>query len=142
MDDEVLVSARAAQHRATELRERAERTIAAAEVVAASVRTGFVPEVAELRREVEGLRLALETRAVIEQAKGVVMATTGCDVDEAFHFLVRRSQRENRKLREIAEELVSRAASGLHRTSADPRGVMDGHQHDHAVDGAGRRSER
>jgi AmiR/NasT family two-component response regulator len=60
----------------------------------------------ELREEVEGLRRALASRAIIEQAKGIVMATSGCDADEAFRILVQQSQHQNRKLREVAAELV------------------------------------
>lgn len=53
-----------------------------------------------------GLRLALATRAVIERAKGKLMATEGCSDEEAFAIMVRASQRENVKLREIARRLV------------------------------------
>ena len=52
------------------------------------------------------LQQAMESRAVIEQAKGILIASTGCDADEAFHLLVKQSQHENRKLREVAAELV------------------------------------
>lgn len=48
----------------------------------------------------------MQSRAVIEQAKGMLMATQRCSADEAF--LVRASQRENRKLREMADELVNK----------------------------------
>lgn len=62
----------------------------------------------DLRDEISGLRDSRASRAVIEQAKGVLMATTGCDADEAFVLLRKQSQHENRRLREIAEELVRR----------------------------------
>lgn len=52
------------------------------------------------------LRGALDSRAVIEQAKGIVMASRGLDADRAFETLVAASQRENRKLRDIAAEVV------------------------------------
>ena len=52
------------------------------------------------------LRTAMASRAPIEQAKGIIMATVGCDPDTAFKRLVQQSQHENRKLREVAEELV------------------------------------
>jgi AmiR/NasT family two-component response regulator len=58
------------------------------------------------------LRTALESRAAIEQAKGIIMATTRCDADTAFRTLVQQSQHENRKLRDIALELVTRYRSG------------------------------
>ena len=55
----------------------------------------------------QDLATAMRSRAVIEQAKGIMMGAQRCSADEAFQILVRASQRENRKLREIAEELVS-----------------------------------
>lgn len=58
----------------------------------------------------EQLTQAMASRATIEQAKGVVMAGRRCGEDEAFEILVRASQRENRKLREIAEQIVHAAA--------------------------------
>ena len=57
----------------------------------------------------EGLTEAMRSRAVIEQAKGILMAAGGRTPDDAFGLLVRASQRENRKLRDIAAELVQRA---------------------------------
>jgi GAF domain-containing protein len=52
---------------------------------------------------------ALETRPVIEQAKGILMATTpGLDADGAFDMLRHASQRENRKIRDMAQEIVDR----------------------------------
>jgi GAF domain-containing protein len=54
----------------------------------------------------DGLARAMESRAVIEQAKGVIIATTGASADEAFELLRAQSQSENRKLREIAAEIV------------------------------------
>jgi GAF domain-containing protein len=55
------------------------------------------------------LQVAMESRATIEQAKGILMAQSRVSPDEAFKVLVRASQRENRKLREIATEIVERA---------------------------------
>ncbi|MFD0484781.1 ANTAR domain-containing protein [Kineococcus sp. GCM10028916] len=55
----------------------------------------------------ENLQAAMQSRAVIEQAKGVLMARLGCTADEAFQHLATRSQHTNRKLREIATELVA-----------------------------------
>jgi GAF domain-containing protein len=61
-----------------------------------------------------GLSEAMKHRAVIEQAKGVLMAAEGLDEDAAFQVLVSASQRENVKLRDIAkrimEQSVARAA--------------------------------
>jgi GAF domain-containing protein len=52
------------------------------------------------------LERALETRGVIDQAKGILMARTGSDADQAFESLRRASQRTNRKVSELAREIV------------------------------------
>jgi GAF domain-containing protein len=57
----------------------------------------------------QNLAAAMQSRAVIEQAKGILMGNQRCSADQAFQILVRASQRENRKLREIAQELVDRS---------------------------------
>jgi GAF domain-containing protein len=58
------------------------------------------------------LEEAMANRSVIEQAKGAVMATMAVDADGAFDALRRVSQHENRKLRELAVEVVDAAAAG------------------------------
>ncbi|HET7310399.1 MAG TPA: GAF and ANTAR domain-containing protein [Mycobacteriales bacterium] len=57
----------------------------------------------------EQLSEAMTSRAVIEQAKGVIMATNGGTPDDAFDMLVRLSQSSHRKLRVIAQEVVAKA---------------------------------
>lgn len=56
----------------------------------------------------EQLNEALQTRVVIEQAKGLLMST-GKTGEQAFEILKRASQRENRKLRDIAADLIAEA---------------------------------
>ncbi len=56
----------------------------------------------------QGLSEAMKSRAVIEQAKGMVMAAAGTDVDTAFEILRSVSQQEQRKLRLLAEDIVAR----------------------------------
>jgi len=64
------------------------------------------------RDTAEHLRSALTSRAVIDQAKGMLMAIRQVDADDAFALLVEQSQRENVKLREVAERFVERVLSG------------------------------
>lgn len=52
------------------------------------------------------LRAAMHSRAVIEQAKGVLMARQRCSADDAFAILTRLSQNRNVKLRTVAEQIV------------------------------------
>jgi AmiR/NasT family two-component response regulator len=52
------------------------------------------------------MQAAMERRAVIEQAKAIIMGERRCTADEAFRVLSRVSQKSNRKLREVTEALV------------------------------------
>jgi GAF domain-containing protein len=54
----------------------------------------------------EHLREALESRDVIGQAKGILMARRSCNADAAFEALRKASMRTNKKLRDIADEVV------------------------------------
>jgi GAF domain-containing protein len=56
----------------------------------------------------ENLSEAIKTREVISQAVGILMAAGGRTPDEAFGVLASASQRENRKVRDIAAEIVTR----------------------------------
>ncbi|MEU4221383.1 GAF and ANTAR domain-containing protein [Actinoplanes sp. NPDC026623] len=58
----------------------------------------------------EHLRKAMEHRAVIEQAKGIIMGERRCTADEAFAILTKISQDSNRKLRDVAAALVAKAS--------------------------------
>ena len=67
---------------------------------------------------------ALANRAVIEQAKGILIAAQGCDEDEAFQVLAKASQRENVKLRLVARRIVdnakARRTDGTRRPTPPP----------------------
>jgi ANTAR domain/GAF domain len=65
----------------------------------------------EMRRTHEQLQSALISRAVIDQAKGMLMAMLTCDADEAFEHLSRLSSNRHAKLRDVAQAMVDR--SGL-----------------------------
>lgn len=55
---------------------------------------------------IEQLREAVEHRTVIGQALGILMERFDLDADEAFDHLARCSQEQNRKLYDLAVELV------------------------------------
>jgi transcriptional regulator with GAF, ATPase, and Fis domain len=81
-----------------------------------SASSGFARQVADSMAAVEEYRAtatlahhlseAMKSRAVIEQAKGILIADHGIDADEAFAMLVRLSQRTNTKVRDVAQRLV------------------------------------
>lgn len=62
--------------------------------------------------ELAGLKKAMATRAVIEQAKGIVMSLQRVNADDAFEVLVANSQRENIKLATLAGRIVDYVAEG------------------------------
>ena len=68
----------------------------------------------------ENLTRALDSRATIDIATGILMAGGGRSPDDAFQMLVSASQRENRKLRDIAAEIVERTSQ---RDSVDVDGA-------------------
>ena len=59
-----------------------------------------------VRMLTDQLQEALQTRDVIGQAKGILMAQRGVDADTAFDLLRRASQRRNVKLRHVAEDVT------------------------------------
>jgi AmiR/NasT family two-component response regulator len=52
------------------------------------------------------LESALESRVVIEQAKGIVAASAGIGIDDAFQRIRGFSREQNRLLSEVAREIV------------------------------------
>ena len=73
-------------------------------VTAELVRTAA--ELANHQLEVAQLRQALASRVWIEQAKGMVAATQGIALDQAFQQLRRRARSSSRKLADVAQEVV------------------------------------
>ena len=67
------------------------------------------------------LRAQLETMPVIEQAKGIIIAQTGCAPDEAFAMLRQASQRSNVRVSELAAGIVDRAVTRPRSRPAPPR---------------------
>ncbi len=60
-----------------------------------------------LHHEVDDLRDALETRKLVERAKGILMRRLNLTEEEAFRRMQRRSQNENKKLGEIAQAIIT-----------------------------------
>jgi GAF domain-containing protein len=64
------------------------------------------------RRLSEQLQEAINSRAVIEQAKGILMHEHRFSAEEAFQLLRRRSTTTNTKLRTLAQQIVDEVSSG------------------------------
>jgi hypothetical protein len=70
-----------------------------------------VNELARRRADAQ-LEQALESRSVIDQAKGVLMLARGYGPDEAFEALRLASQLRNVRVRALADDVVRRARAG------------------------------
>ncbi len=90
-----------------------------AEVVAVAVANADAQ--AKLEEQAQHMRRAMESRAVIEQAKGVLMAQRKVDADQAFEVMREASQRYNRKLRDIAAGIVASTHGGSSVPKPGPR---------------------
>lgn len=113
-------------HRIIDVRGRERRVFSAIQAVAApsgrvELARGFMVDVTQsLRIEsqhaaTEAIEGAFGHKAVIEQAKGIVMTLHSVDAESAFRVLAARSQHANVKLHLVAEELTSAAANGKAR---------------------------
>jgi GAF domain-containing protein len=72
----------------------------------AAVAAGNLHAYRSARDRADNLQTALETRGVIDQAKGILMQRHKLTADQAFQVLARMSMKSNRKLRAVADDLV------------------------------------
>ncbi|WP_369139898.1 GAF and ANTAR domain-containing protein [Modestobacter versicolor] len=79
-----------------------------------AIAVGNAEAAARATDDVTNMRKAMESRSVIEQAKGILMERFKVTAEQAFTLLTHASQRSNVKLRDVAEELT---ATGLLRGS-------------------------
>jgi GAF domain-containing protein len=71
----------------------------------------------QARRQATQLQAALDTRVLIEQAKGVLAERLGLSMDEAFQTLRRQARNNNRKLHDLAYEIVHGEAGTIEELS-------------------------
>ena len=105
LDDDVLgaVNVYSAERRAW-----SEDDVATAQVLA-DMATSYLVNASELqksRRTAEQLNEALQSRVVIEQAKGILSAERKIPMDQAFEALRRHARGHNANLRTVAEAVV------------------------------------
>jgi transcriptional regulator with GAF, ATPase, and Fis domain len=88
-----------------------ERAIALGELYAvpAAISVQNAQVLAQARRLAGQLQTALTSRAVIDQAVGILMSRSGCTPAEAFGRLRQLSQTENRKLTAVAQQVLDEA---------------------------------
>lgn len=64
-------------------------------------------ELEDSRRTAEQLQHALDSRVVIEQAKGVVAAQRGVSTADAFDMIRRHARGHNTKIRQVCERIIA-----------------------------------
>ncbi|MFB9506349.1 ANTAR domain-containing protein [Streptomyces aurantiacus] len=96
-----------ATHSTTEESPLSDDAIDATTAVAAVDTAGTGEAEQELRVEVVQLKRAMETRPVIDLARGVLMASFGLSPEDAWTVLVTVSQNTNIKLHHLAESTVA-----------------------------------
>ncbi len=82
------------------------RTAASRFAPYAAVAAGNLRTYHAARNEITNLRAALETRGIIDQAKGILMDRHKLTANQAFQVLAQMSMKANRKLYAIADDLV------------------------------------
>lgn len=73
-------------------------------------------------RELAEAREALETRKLVERAKGVLMRRLGLGEEEAYRLLQRRSRNLRRPMRDVAREVLARDEVVSQRSPREPKG--------------------
>ena len=77
--------------------------------ILADMATGYLVHASALARErrtSQQLRLALETRIVIEQAKGILANAEGISIDTAFERLRKHARGHNARIHDVAYAVV------------------------------------
>jgi len=98
--------------------DEASRTVATGIAPYAAVAAGTVQAYRTARSMADNLQIALESRAVIEQAKGILMLLTTCSEQVAFDLLAHISSHTHRKVRDVAQSITD-SASGVAKLPAD-----------------------
>ncbi len=83
---------------------------------------GAVAEYGNSRRLADQLRDAASSRAVVDQAKGILMHALGCSADDALERMRQVSQRTNLRATEVAQRIIDAHASPADRGRAHPPG--------------------
>ena len=75
---------------------------------------------AQTKRLAQQLQAAMTSRAVIDQALGILMSRAGSTAEEAFDRLRERSQADNAKLRDVAHRVIDQAVRRARPRQTNP----------------------
>ena len=83
----------------------------------------------EVQRTASQLQEALDARAMVDQAKGILMHALKCDADEAFERLRRISQTQHIKLTEVARQIVQAGGPAFDQAGPTAQLATPGPEH-------------
>lgn len=83
-------------------------------------------QVSALEAEVAGLTERLETRKVVERAKGLLMSTYGMTEPQAFRWIQRTAMDHRLGMREVAERIIAETARGSGEEPNEPESSPPG----------------
>jgi hypothetical protein len=81
---------------------------------------GAVAEYGDSRRLADQLRDAAGSRAIVDQAKGILMHALGCSADDALDRMRQVSQRTNLRATEVAQRIIDAHVSPADRGGSQP----------------------
>ena len=71
-------------------------------------------EFRELEKQVGDIQVALETRKLVDRAKGILMTTQGLSESDAFRKIQKMSMDTRRPMKDIAQALIITYEAGVH----------------------------
>jgi hypothetical protein len=80
---------------------------------------GAVADYGDSRRVADQLRDAASSRAIVDQAKGILMHALGCSADEALERMREVSQRSNIRATEVARRVIDAHSGRSGRAARD-----------------------
>ena len=83
---------------------------------------GAVADYGDSRRLADQLRDAASSRAIVDQAKGILMHALGCSASDALARMRQVSQRTNLRATEVAQRIIDAHASPADRSRRAPAG--------------------
>lgn len=87
---------------------------------------GAVADYGDSRRLAGQLRDAASSRAIVDQAKGILMHALGCSADDALERMRQVSQRTNLRAIEVAQRVIDAHAGPADRRRRPPDGQASG----------------
>jgi len=85
---------------------------------------GAVADYGDTRRVADQLRDAASSRAIVDQAKGILMHALGCSADQALERMREVSQRSNIRATEVAKRIIDAHSGRSGRAARESAGQL------------------